>query len=62
MKTQTEVRNAFWGAFPQFANQRRSRKRQNQYNTDIRCSFVDFVDSLRKDRQITESLANRVTL
>jgi hypothetical protein len=62
MKTQKEVRNAFWEAFPQFAKERRSRKRQNDYYTDIRCSFVDFVDQLRKDNQISEPLANRVTL
>lgn len=62
IKTQSEVRNLFWDTFPQFAADRRSRKRQNDYNTDIRATFVDFVDNLRRDGQISEALANRVTL
>jgi hypothetical protein len=62
MKTQTEVRNAFWEAHPQYQAERRSRKRQNQYSTDIRCSFVDFVDYLSRNREISDALRNRVTL
>ena len=62
MKTQTEVRNAFWEAHQRFAAQRRSKKRQNDYNADIRTSFVDYVDYLQRDGQISESLAYRVTL
>ena len=62
MKTITEVRNAFWEAYPQFASQRRSKKRQNQYKTDIRVNFCGFVDCLQKNGQISESLAHRVTL
>lgn len=62
MKTQTEVRNSFWESFPQFKPERRSRKRQNDYRTDIRVSFVDYVDMLRRDGEISEALANRVTL
>lgn len=30
--------------------------------TDIRCSFVEYVDLLQKDGTITEKLASRVTL
>lgn len=62
MKTQKEIRNAFWGSFPEFAKERRSRKKQNDYYTDIRCAFVDFVDQLRRNNQISEKLRNRVTL
>jgi len=62
MKTQTEVRNAFWEAYPQFAAQRRSKKRQNDYSTDIRVSFCDFVDHIRNNGEISESLAYRVSL
>ncbi len=62
MKTVSQVRNAFWEAHPQFKSQYRKTYRQNQYNTDIRCAFVDFVDYLQKDNQITEKLAYRVTL
>ena len=62
MKTISEVRKAFWDNFPQFKNEYRKTYRQNQYNTDIRCAFVDFVDYLQKDGIITENLANKVTL
>ena len=62
MKTQTEVRQAFWEAHPQYKNEYRKTCRQNQYRTDIRCAFVGFVDILRGDNEITETLANRVTL
>ena len=62
MKTKTEVRQAFWEAHPQFKNEYRKTWKQNQYNTDIRCSFVGYVDYLQKDGQISEKLAYRVTL
>ena len=62
MKTQKQVRNAFWNAHPQFTSERRSRKTQNDYYTDIRVSFTDFVDYLCKDGQISEALAHKVTL
>jgi hypothetical protein len=66
MKTVTEVRESFWQYLsevsPELAKERRSKKRQNQYCTDIRCSFVDYVDYLLKDGQISDKLANRVTL
>lgn len=66
MKTITDVRNSFWDYLkdvsPELAKQRRSKKTQNMYCTDIRCSFVDYVDNLRRDNQITEKLANKVTL
>lgn len=62
MKTQTEVRNAFWESHPQFAAIRRTKKRQNDYPTDVRVAFVDFVDSLSKDGSISPKLAHNVTL
>ena len=66
MKTQSEVRNSFWSMLqecnPKLASERRTRKRQNQYCADIRCSFVDYVDQLNKGGEISNSLANRVTL
>ncbi len=60
--TQAIIRDGFWNAFPQFAPERRTRKRQNDYRADIRMSFVDYVDSLRRDGEISEALASRVTL
>jgi len=62
MKTINDVREAFWDAHPEFLSERRYRKRQNDYSTDVRVSFVDFVDHLSKEGTITEALADRVTL
>ncbi len=62
MNTQAEVRDSFWNVFTEFQGEYRSRKRQNDYRADIRRMFVDFVDSLQKSGQISEKLANRVTL
>jgi hypothetical protein len=62
--TQTEVRDAFWYAFSVDGNKPREYrgKSQNQLPTDVRCAFVDFVDGLARDGQISEALASRVTL
>jgi len=62
MKTIGDVRRAFWDAHPEFKSEYRARKRQNEYYTDIRCSFVDFVDYLQRNGDISEKLAQRVTL
>lgn len=62
MEDEDDVREGFWESHPQFAPERRDNKTQNDYRTDIRVSFVDYVDSLRRDRQITEELASKVTL
>lgn len=62
MKTINEIRAAFWSAHPEFANEYRKTKRQNDYRADIRMAFVDYVDMLHRDGQISDSLAKRVTL
>lgn len=66
MTTQTQVRNAFWAAYPDFDFQAREAgirsKRQNEQCATVRCAFVDFVDSLARDGTISEALAHRVTL
>ena len=74
MKTQAQVRESFWDSFPEFQqgfkripwtqNGRRlyRRKTQNDYPADVRMTFVDYVDSLARDGQISEQLASRVTL
>jgi len=64
---QRELRKAFWelcGDFPgisrkQIANYSGSGK---MHNTDTRCAFTDFVDSLSKNNQISTELAHRVTI
>ena len=68
MRTIKDVRQGFWDCNPMawtremIEKARRSRKRQNDYPVDIRVAFVDYVDYLEKDGQISEALASRVTL
>ena len=66
MKTQKEVRSAFWDYLkevaPKLSQEYKRGKRQNDYNATIRSCFCGFVDSLQKDGIITEKLAYNVTL
>jgi hypothetical protein len=66
MTTQKQVRASFWQSFPHFEEQAREAgilsKGQNYHCATVRCSFVGFVDSLQKSGEISEKLANRVTL
>ena len=62
LKTITEVRKSFWEAHPEYVSEFKARKRQNEYRTDIRTAFVDYVDYLHRDGEISDSLAQRVTL
>lgn len=66
LTTQKQVREAFWEAHPLFDHQAREAgirsKRQNEHCATVRCSFVDFVDMLCRNGEISETLAERVTL
>jgi hypothetical protein len=64
MKTVSEIRRAFWEAHPTMPRKKIAGHAGTgkMYPTDTRCAFVDFVDHLARDGQITDSLANRVTL
>jgi hypothetical protein len=62
MKKISEVRKAFWNNHPEFKSQYRKTYRQNQYNATIRSAFVAYIDGLKRDNVISESLANKVTL
>lgn len=66
MTTQAQVRAAFWqGWTPELrraAGIKRGMRTQNDYPTDVRVEFVDFVDMLARDGHISEALAQRVTL
>lgn len=57
--TQPQVRAAFWQGWPEGF---RRGKLHNEYNATVRSEFVEFVDMLEKDGQISEALAQRVTL
>ena len=59
MTTQKQVREAFWQAFPDLS---RKRGRDGDYLTDTRVTFVDYVDNLSRNGEISEKLAHRVTL
>jgi hypothetical protein len=62
MKTLSELRRCFWATFPEYQKEYRKRKTQNDYKCDIRCSWVDWLDSLAKSGEITRKLAERATL
>lgn len=62
--TQREVRTAFWLCHPEA-----DRKKIPNYSgngtmhvTDTRCAFSDFVDHLSRNGDISQALAERVTL
>ena len=62
--TQHQLRDAFWQQHPHL-----SRKKVKSYNgkgsmhtTDTRCAFVDWLDNLKRNNEISDSLAQRATL
>jgi hypothetical protein len=69
MTNQVQIRAAFWQAFPdlprrryRYSPNRSDKTAELVYPIDTRCAFVDFLDSLQRDGQISEALANRATL
>jgi hypothetical protein len=62
--TQREVRRAFWEAHPTLPRRRITdySGRGKMYPTDVRVAFVDFIDYLVCNRDISKELADRVTL
>lgn len=63
---QPALRDAFWGAYPSLEIQAIKaglrNKRQNQQCATVRCAWVEFVDAMQRDGQISEALAQRATL
>ncbi len=59
MTTQAQVRKSFWNThlFVRYPG-----RPQNGYGATDRSAFVEYVDTLTKNGDITESLAQRVTL
>lgn len=57
-----QIRDLFFEMYPEFKEERRYRKHQKDFSTNCRVCFVDFVDSLCKDGQITERQAFNITL
>ena len=65
--TQAQLRQAFWAEHPRLARRwingpDRPIRPQNWQPVDTRCAFVDWIDHLARDGQISEALAQRVTL
>lgn len=64
--TQAQVRAAFWQEHARFDARMREygvrSKGQNAQHTDVRVAFVDYVDMLCRNGDISEALAHRVTL
>jgi hypothetical protein len=64
--TQAQVRAAFWDAHDGMPHITRCKvnphKRGSDYNADTRCAFVDYVDMLARNGDISDALAQRVTL
>ena len=65
--TQREIRRAFWSThrgIPGISSRRIPDYSGSgmMHNTDTRCAFADFVDSLERSGQISSALAARATL
>ena len=58
--TQKALRNEFWYQHPQF--KRVSGWKQNNYHTDIRIAWCEFIDNLYQSDQISKGLVERATL
>lgn len=57
--TQKQLRDEFWSTFPEVERRKGS---QNDQPTDTRVTFVDWIDQLARNGDISEALASRVTL
>lgn len=64
MTTQKQVRKWFWESFPNLPRRKITNYSGNgkMYPTDTRCAFSDYVDYLSKSGEISQELAQRVTL
>lgn len=70
--TQSDLRAEFWRRHPQHkpqgitehtsAHTKWRPKRQNEYPTDVRVAWVDFVDWCARSHWISNELARRATL
>jgi hypothetical protein len=62
--TQRQIRALFWATFPDLPRKkiRDYSGTGLMYQTDTRVTFVDFVDELCRDGEISDQLADRVTL
>ena len=67
MTNQAQVRAAFWRDHANVPGITRRKIRNysgngTMHNTDTRCAFADYVDMLSRNGDISQALAQRVTL
>ncbi len=68
IESEDDLRAAFWSAHPELANLMRpdgrnpQDVRQNQQPCDTRAAWCDFIDHMQKNGDISEELADEVTL
>lgn len=62
LTNQRQIRSLFWRLCSDIPGVSRRRLRDGDYNATTRVAFVDFVDALEKEGQISERLASQVTL
>lgn len=63
--TQKQLREEFWSTFPEVecrTNGRGNPLPQNQQPADTCMTFVDWLDSLARNGEVSERLAERATL
>lgn len=65
--TQAQIRAAFWESirdhYPRASELVWKRQsRSNDFRTDVRVAFCDFIESLSRNNQISAALASRATL
>lgn len=64
LTTQRQVRAAFWVQHPNLPRRKITNYSGNgkMHVTDTRCAFSDFINYLSKSGEISQELAQRVTL
>ena len=60
--SQAVLRRQFWLDHPSLRPQYRSNRRQNEYPTDTRMAWCDYVEAMARDGAISADLAARATL
>ena len=58
--TQKALRNEFWYQHPQY--KRVSGWKQNDYKTDVRVAWCEWIDDMYQSDQISKGLVERATL
>ena len=62
--TQAELRREFWETFPDLPRRKITHYsgKSKMHVTDTRCAFVGWIDNLSRNGDISQELAERVTL